>query len=404
MSIRIEALKEEIQQLVPRLVELRQDLHKHPELGFEEERTQGVIRAWLEQHGYAPRDSAKTGLVADLSPDLVAGRANGRTVALRADIDCLPMTELTNLPYRSVHAGRAHKCGHDGHTAILMGTAAILARHKDALPGNVRLLFQPAEEGVRGGGARVMVAEGALEGVSEVYGLHNWPAWPLGEVRVKAGAMMAQVHSFEIELIGKGGHGSQPQLARDPIVAASHLVTALQTVVSRGFGYEGGAVLSVCSFQAGTTNNVIPERAKLSGTIRTFDAAATERTLARFREIIRGVSATFGVECNETIEVGYPVLMNDPGCAEVVRRVATEALGAAAVSDGQLPMAGGEDFAYFAESRPSAYFFLGAKRGEEDTPVCHHPDFDFDDRLIPLGIELFLRIVLDRLAASGAGH
>ncbi len=387
-------VREEIRAIQSELVALRHDLHKHPELGFEEVRTQQVIRAWLESRGYTPKDSAGTGLYADLKPT----HGSGPMVALRADIDCLPMHELTDLPYRSVHAGRAHKCGHDGHTAILLGTAAILARHKDELPGNVRLLFQPAEEGVRGGGARVMVAEGALEGVSEVYGLHNWPAWPLGDVRVKAGAMMAQVHAFEIELIGKGGHGSQPQLCRDPIVAASHLVTALQTVVSRGFGYEGGAVLSVCSFQAGTTNNVIPERAKLSGTIRSFEPRATARVLERFRQVLSGVSASFGVEVNETIEVGYPVLMNDSGCAEVVRRVAIEAFGAERVSEADLPMAGGEDFAYFAQARPSAYFFLGAKRGEEDTPVCHHPDFDFDDRLIPVGIELFSRIVWDRLS------
>lgn len=388
-------VRDEIQEIEPELVEIRHDLHQHPELGFEEERTQAVVRAWLERHGYSPRPAAGTGLIADLHP----GRRPGPTIALRADLDCLPMPEHTALPYRSVHAGRAHKCGHDGHTAILMGAAAVLARHRDEIPGNVRLLFQPAEEGVRGGGARVMVAEGALEGVAEVYGLHNWPAWPLGEVRVRPGAMMAQVHTFEIELIGKGGHGSQPQLCRDPIVAASHLVSALQTVVSRGFGYEGGAVLSVCSFHAGTTNNVLPERARLSGTIRTFDPAATARTLERFREVIRGVASSFGVECNETIEVGYPVLMNDPGCAEVVRRVAAEALGEAQVKPAELPMAGGEDFAYFAEARPSAYFFLGARRGEEDTPVCHHPDFDFDDRLIPLGVELFLRIVWDRMAA-----
>lgn len=387
-------VRDEIREIEPELMEIRHDLHKHPELGFEETRTQAVVRAWLERYGYAPAESAGTGLVANLHP----GPRPGPTIALRADLDCLPMPEHTALPYRSVHAGRAHKCGHDGHTAILMGAAALLARHRDQIPGNVRLLFQPAEEGVRGGGARVMVAEGALDGVTEVYGLHNWPAWPFGEVRVKPGAMMAQVHSFEIELIGKGGHGSQPQLCRDPIVAASHLVTALQTVVSRGFGYEGGAVVSVCSFHAGTTNNVIPERARLSGTIRTFDPAATARTLERFREVIRGVASSFGVECNETIEVGYPVLMNDPGCAEVVRRVAAEALGEARVKPADLPMAGGEDFAYFAEARPSAYFFLGAQRGAGETPVCHHPDFDFDDRLIPLGVELFLRIVWDRMA------
>ena len=386
-------VKHEIEALQERLVEIRHDLHRHPELGFEERRTQGVIREWLEAHGYSPRDSAQTGLVAELHPG-----GGGPTIALRADMDALPMDETTDLPYRSINEGRAHKCGHDGHMTILMGTAAVLGRYREAFGGNVRLLFQPAEEGVRGGGARVMVEAGALDGVDEVYGLHSWPGWPMGELRVAAGPMMAQVHSFDVEVRGKGGHGSQPQLCRDPIVAASHLVTSIQTVVSRGLGYEGGAVVSVCSFQAGTTHNVIPDSAALSGTIRTFDQATAERVLERLGEVARGTAESFGVEVGLDIADGYPVLVNDSGCAEVVARVGEQVMGEGAVSSRDLPMAGGEDFAYLAQRCPSAFFFLGAQLEGEDTPVCHHPDFDFDDELIPFGIELFLRIVADRLS------
>ncbi|MFO0635711.1 MAG: amidohydrolase [Nannocystaceae bacterium] len=242
---------------MPELVAIRHDLHQHPELGFEEHRTSGIVRAFLERHGYAPRTSAGTGVIVE-----VAG-TGARRIALRADMDCLPMPEHTPLPYRSVYEGRAHKCGHDGHTAVLLGVAALLARRRTQLPGAVRLLFQPAEEGVDGGGARRMVEDGALAGCDEVYGLHNWPGYPFGHVHVKPGAMMAQTHWLGITVHGKGGHGSQPQSCRDPIVAASQIVVALQSVVARGLGYDGGAVVSVCRFSAGTTDNVLPDRAEL---------------------------------------------------------------------------------------------------------------------------------------------
>lgn len=387
--------RSEIAALTEQLREIRHDLHRHPELGFEEVRTQALVRAWLEARGYSPRNCAETGLVADLHPD-----RPGPIIALRADLDCLPMHESTGLPYQSVHPGKAHKCGHDGHTAILLGVADVLARHREEVGGNVRLLFQPAEEGVRGGGARVMVEEGALAGVREVYGLHNWPAYPKGELRVQAGPMLAQVHMLAITIRGKGGHGSQPQLCRDPIVAGSHLVVALQTVVSRGLGYAGGAVVSITQFSAGTTHNVIPDVARMKGTIRTFAPGPTERVLERVREVVSGVAATFAVDIDLQVEVGYPVTMNDAKCVEAVVRVGRAVLGPERVSSADLPLAGGEDFAYFAQAVPAAYFFLGARRGEEDTPVCHHPDFDFDDDLIPSGVAMFLGIVRDRLGAQ----
>lgn len=392
MSFVDAALRAEIAALHPELTMIRRDLHKHPELGFEEHRTGAVVRAWLERHGYAPRTCATTGVVADLHP----GRA-GKTIALRADLDCLPMPETTDLPYRSVHDGRAHKCGHDGHTAVLLGVAALLARHRDEVPGNVRLLFQPAEEGVDGGGAKRMVAEGALASVDEVYGLHNWPGHPLGHVRVKAGPMLAQTHWLGITVRGVGGHGSQPQSCRDPIVAASHIVVALQTVVARGLGYDGGAVVSICRFTAGTTDNVLPAIAELEGTVRTFAPEITELVLARIREVVHGTAAALGVTVALELEPGYPVVMNDPGCAEAVRRVASAVVGPDRVSDAGLPIAGGEDFAYMAQAVPGAFFFLGAGRPEGETPGCHHPDFDFDDAIIPTGVALFLGLVGDRL-------
>jgi amidohydrolase len=392
-----EVLRDHIAALQSELVAIRHDLHQHPELGFEETRTSALVRIWLERFGYAPRPCAKTGLVADLRPDLV-GRA--RTIGLRADLDCLPMPETTDLPYRSVHDGRAHKCGHDGHTAILLGVAAVLAQHRDALPGNVRLLFQPAEEGVDGGGAKVMVAEGALEGVDEVYGLHNWPGYPHGHVRVKPGAMLAQTHWLGITVEGKGGHASQPQLCRDPILAASHLVVALQSVIARGLGYEGGGVVSIARFTAGTTDNVLPSRAELEGTVRTFAPEVTARVLERIREIADGTAAMFGVRVNVELEPGYPVVMNDPECAAAVRKVAQRIVGAERVSDEGVPMAGGEDFAYMAQATRGAYFFVGTGAGDGATPICHHPDFDFDDRIIPTSMAMFLGLVRDRLAAA----
>jgi amidohydrolase len=375
----------------PALVRIRHDLHQHPELGFQEVRTQQVIREFLTALGYRPIDSARTGLYADLHP------GKQPTIALRADIDCLPIDEKTDLPYRSIHPGRAHKCGHDGHTTILLGTARALMQARDRIEGNVRLIFQPAEEGVEGGGARVMVEEGVLDGVREVYGLHNWPQFEKGAVRVKAGATMAQVHELYVDIEGVGGHGSQPQLCRDPIVAGAQLVSALQTLVSRELGYEGGAVVSICAFNAGNTHNVIPGVAQLKGTIRTFSPAVAERIVGRFHQILDGVMTASGTRARLELIEGYPVLVNDAACAEAVARVGESVVGKSNVSTDGLPIAGGEDFAYFTRTIPGAYFFLGAKKPNGETPCCHHPDFDFDDDLIPIGIRMFLGLVQDRL-------
>ena len=380
--------------LLPELIRVRHDIHKHPELGFAEHRTQELVMAWLRERGYEPRAIAGTGVVADLHP------SGDPIVALRCDLDALPIHETTELPYRSVHDGVSHKCGHDGHTTILLGVAALLAERRDSIPVDVRLLFQPAEEGVRGGGARVMVEEGAVTGVGQVYGLHNWPGFPKGVVRVKAGPVMAEVDNICLTIRGKGGHASQPQVCRDPIVAGAQIVTALQTVVSRGVGALESGVVSIGSFQAGHAYNVIPGSAQLLGTIRTLAAGTRERIHARIGEVVAGVAAAMGVAADLVIEPVYPVLSNDPDCAATVQRVARRLFPDAEVGEDELPLLASEDFSFFTRAVPGAYFFLGAGIPGADTPGCHHPDFDFDDDLIERGIAMFLGIVEDRLPAG----
>jgi amidohydrolase len=385
--------------LLDRFVEqaraVRHDVHQHPELGFEEKRTQSVVLDWLQRHGYAPRTMAETGVVADLHPDRV-GR--GPSIALRADLDALPIQENTPLAYKSVHDGVSHKCGHDGHTSILLATAAALAERRDQIPGNVRLIFQPAEEGVRGGGARVMVEEGVLEHVDEIYGLHNWPPFPKGSVRVAAGPTMAEVTTLEVGITGKGGHAAQPHHVRDPVVAGAQFVTAAQTVVSRGLSIHQPAVLSISTFHAGTAHNVIPSRAELTGTIRTFGSEVTSIVTERLERIGAQLGAAMGVEIEVRFIPHYPVLESDATCAEAVRRVAEQVVGPEQVSAQDVPITGGEDFAFYTRKIPGAYFFLGAGQPDGETPGCHHPDFDFDDELIPTGLQMFLGLVQDRLS------
>lgn len=380
--------------LLPVLIEARHDIHRHPELGFEEVRTQAKVRAWLESQGLTPKDCARTGLYADIE-----GSGPGRTIGLRADLDCLPMTEKTDLPYRSVHDGRAHKCGHDGHTAILMGAAAVLGADR-SFPGRVRLVFQPAEEGVDGGGAQVMIREGVLEGVDEIFGLHNWPLFPKGEVRVASGPVMAQVTDFDVEVWGVGGHASQPHAARDPIVAAAQIVSSIQTIVSRRVPYREQAVLSIGTLNAGTVRNVIPGRALMTGTIRTFDPQVTALVREELDRVVSGVAQGLGVRAEVRFDPKYPVLQNHAESAEAVRRVASEIVGPDRVSDRELPITGGEDFSYYTREIPGAYFLLGAGRPGESTPGCHHPDFDFDDDLIPLGVRMFVDLVRARTVAT----
>jgi amidohydrolase len=373
------------------LVELRHRIHRWPEPGFEEVRTQAAIVAALREAGLAPRACGGTGVIVDL------GGGGGPSIALRADIDCLRMTEANAaLPWRSERPGYAHMCGHDGHTATLVGLARLLAGVQDRLPGRVRLLFQPAEEGP--GGAPVMIAEGALDGVHEVYGMHNWPSAPLGALRTIAGPCMATVAEFTVEVRGKGVHASQPQDGRDPVLAAAHLITALQSIVSRNVHYQDRVVVSVTQVHGGEVFNVIPDTTTLGGTIRALSEEAYRVIVERMQAVVAGTTAALGCTAELKVTRMYPVLVNAPAPTELVERVGRAVLGD--VSTDMLPMLGAEDFAYFLEQRPGCFFFLGGGEPGRSNAMCHATDFDYNDRLIGIGVRFWVKLVEARMGVA----
>jgi len=366
-----------------RLVAFRRDLHRHPELKYEETRTSGKVVEALEAAGYGIRRMAGTGVVADTG--------TGPAVALRGDMDALPLQEENDTPHRSTVPGRMHACGHDGHTTILLGTALALAAAKSRIKGNVRLLFQPAEEG--GAGAERMRKEGALEGVTRVFGVHNWPVFPVGTVGVRSGPMMAAAALFEMKVIGVGGHGSQPQVAKDPILTAAQIVNMAQSLVSRETHPLKPAVVTFGTIHGGTATNIIPDFVTLSGTIRTFDDAQEDALGARLETLARSVCAASGLTLEYRYHRYYPVTSNHAADAALVREVGEELFGPGAVSEEQLPTMGAEDFSYFLQACPGAYFFLGGGAKGRTNSMCHSTTYDFNDDLILPGIRMYLRIV-----------
>ncbi|MCS6810339.1 MAG: M20 family metallopeptidase [Tepidimonas sp.] len=388
-----------------RFVALRRDLHAHPELGFEEVRTAERVATLLGEWGVeVHRGLGRTGVVG-----VVHGRdggACGRMVGLRADMDALPMTELNTFAHASRHPGRMHACGHDGHTAMLLAAAEHLARTRD-FDGTVVLIFQPAEEG--GGGARAMIADGLFERwpVQAVFGLHNWPGLPVGHVAVSPGPVMASSNECRVVLRGKGGHAALPHLATDPVPAACQLVLAWQTILTRNLKPIEPAVLSVTMLRAGEATNVIPDHVELQGTVRTFSVEALDQIEARMRELAEGVAAAYGLQADFTLRRNYPPTVNHAAEAQWVADVARELLGPDAVHP-QEPTLGAEDFAYMLQARPGAYLFLGNGNGQHraahgpghDAGPCtlHHPRYDFNDALIPLGASLWVRLAQRWLA------
>ncbi len=361
---------------------LRQHLHAHPELGWQEQHTQHVLREQLAGLGLQPRSIAGTGLLVETRPDLPVA------MALRADMDALPLQELTGLPYASTIPGCMHACGHDGHMTMVLGAARALLRSQ--APVNLRLLFQPAEEG--GLGAARMIQEGALEGVPEIYGLHNWTGLPTGSAAVTVGPVMAASNLFSMLFTGQGGHGSQPQAVRDPIVAAAQFVVAAQTVVSRSVHPLQPVVVSFGSIQGGTKGNIIPDQVELRGTIRTLDDDLSLQLRERLLSIARATASTQGVTVDASWEVDYPVTRN----AELgAGRVAQAIRAADAVHTGELPFPcmGAEDFSLYLQQRPGAFFFLGSGGPRADAPGVHTATYDFDDRAIAVGVRVFLLLV-----------
>ncbi len=396
-----QSVKDSIRTELDEVVAIRHDLHKNPELSFQEERTSKVVQRELDRLGiaYEAGKAGGTGVVAFI-PSTEAD-ADTPSVALRADMDALPITEQTGLSYSSTRDGVMHACGHDGHTSILLGVARVLSA-LETRPNNVTLVFQPAEES--GGGGQRFCAEGMLEGsagggigprVGRIFGLHGWPSLKLGTARTKPGPLMASTDEFIITVKGKGGHAARPHLARDPIVAASAIVMGLQTIVSRSTSPVDSLVCTIGRIEGGTVDNVIPEAVELEGTTRALTPEMRKLAEERVREISESVARAHGCTVEIRWNVGYPVVHNDRAMVEKFFDLAGRVLGEDNVSLAEAPVMGGEDFAYYAEHVPACFFFLGlCPKGDGSYPEIHTPRFDFNDNAIPLGIELMTRLAL----------
>ncbi|MDF2233056.1 M20 family metallopeptidase [Albimonas sp. CAU 1670] len=370
---------------------IRRDIHAHPEIGFQEVRTSGIVVEKLKEWGI----EVHTGIGGTGVVGVIEGKSPGRTVGLRADMDALPIEEETNLPWRSTVPGVSHACGHDGHTTILLAAAQRLAETRD-FAGRVVLIFQPAEEGL--GGARAMIADGLFEKFpcDEVYGLHNSPYTDPGVVGIKPGVAMAGADFFDIRIRGVGSHGASPQHSKDPIMVATALAQALQTIRSRNAPPHEAAVLSITQIHSGAAYNVVPSEATLSGTMRFFTDEAAERMRTRMREIAGGLAAAFGVEIEVDIRDIFTVLENDGGLSEIVAGIAAEVTDKALVKIQDEAATGSEDFADMLKAAPGVYFTVGHKG---DVPL-HNPAFVFDDDAIPLGASMLVKVAEARLAAG----
>jgi hippurate hydrolase len=372
--------------LTARARALRHDLHRHPELMFHEDRTAGVVRGELDRLGIAWRPCAGTGTVARLADD-----ARGRHIALRADLDALPLDELTGLSYASCHTGVMHACGHDGHTASLLAAAAWLKAHEGELPGPVTLLFQPAEEG--GHGARRMVEDGALADVSEVFGYHNWPPIPFGRAGCVPGTIFAANGEWSATINGRGGHASSPQHCIDPIVAGANFVSLVQQIVSRQISPQEAAVVSVTCFHGGTADNIIPDCVELVGTVRAATTELRDDLARRTEVVLQAACAPSGARGAFTYRPCYPATVNHPESARRAQEALVAVLGPDALANHGLPVMAAEDFGYYLTQIPGAYLLLGAGRPGAVMEPCHSPRFDFNDDLIPVVVRLWSRLV-----------
>ena len=386
MSDRIERL---IQAALPGLTQLRHDLHEHPELGYEEERTSARILSELQElPGLSIRTGvAETGVVATLGAD-----KPGPCVALRADMDALPIQEQSDRSYASKVPGKMHACGHDGHVTCLVGAARVLTALADELPGPVKFVFQPAEEG--GAGGRRMCEEGVLADpeVTAIFGLHGWPTLKIGEIALRPGPVLASSDKMEITVRGRGAHAAFPHQGIDPIVIASHVIVALQTVVSRTTDPLDSAVVTVARVVGGSGYNIIPPQVELAGTVRTLNSRTRQRIHRRIAEVAEGTASALGGGAEVEIFDGYPVLENDPVATDFVERTVAEA-GAGISFQSMDPVMGGEDFAFYAQRIPAAFYALGVcPAGVDQYPHLHQPNYDFSDGAIPHGVRMHVEV------------
>jgi hippurate hydrolase len=379
------------EQLFAEAVATRRDLHRHPELGFRETRTAAIVAAQLRDLAIEVHEGiAVTGVIG-----VLRGAKPGRTIMLRADMDALPMPDEKHVDYRSTVAGVMHACGHDGHVATLLAAARLIADRRADVSGTIVFCFQPAEEGL--GGARVMVEDGVLErfGVERAYGLHYLATIPLGVLATRPGPMMASADSFDVEITGRGGHGSMPHLTIDPVAAAAQSIVALNQIVARRTAAIEPAVVSVCAVHAGTTYNVIPSTAHVKGTIRAFDETLRAELQAQVRHVCMHACATAGATADVTLlNDGFPVTANDAGQAAYISALAADLLGEER-SVQTPPIMGAEDFSFFAQRVPACFFFVGSNGGPDTAHVNHHGKFDLDERALETGIALMNAIAFD---------
>ena len=363
----------------------RRHLHQIPELALDLPMTAAFVAERLREFGV---DELHEGIATSGMVAIINGQGEGPAIGLRADMDALPITEDTGAQYASQHEGRMHACGHDGHTTMLLGAAKYLCETRN-FTGRAALIFQPAEEAI--GGARIMVEEGIMErfGIDQVYALHNAPGMAEGSFLTTPGALMAAVDTFHIHIQGQGGHGAMPHEARDPVMAACGIAQAIQTIVSRNHHTLEDLVVSVTQIHTGSTDNVIPDTAYINGTVRTFNPQVQQMVMRRMQEIVAGQAASYGVTAELDYEVGYPATINDAGKASFAAGVAREIAGEANVEPEGGREMGAEDFAYMLEARPGAYLFLG----QGESAGLHHPKYDFNDAIAPVGASFFARLV-----------
>ena len=382
-----------IRDIVPDAQQWRREIHANPELLYDLPRTSSFVADRLREFGC---DEVRTAIGRTGVVGVIKGRKgdSSRAIGLRADMDALPIEEATNLPYRSGTPGKMHACGHDGHTAMLLGAARHLANTRD-FSGTAIVIFQPAEEG--GAGAKAMIDDGLMDNfaIEEVYGMHNMPHLPLGEFAIRQGPMLAAADAFTIRLEGRGGHAAMPNQCIDSIVAGAQIVTALQTIVSRNLDALDSCVVSVASFHAGTAFNILPQTAELLGTVRTLLPATRDLAERRMREIVAGIAAASGVTATVDYDRGYPSTRNHPRQTDFAALVARKVAGAEKVMTEISPVMGAEDFSFMLEARPGAFIFIG----NGDSAGLHHPGYDFNDQALPYGIAYWTQIVETALAA-----
>jgi len=390
------------------IVTIRHDLHAHPELGYAEKRTSSVVVSELDKAKiqHAPGLAGGTGVLAYL-PATTVSPETAATIALRADMDALPIKENTGKPYSSQNPGVMHACGHDGHTSILIGAAKVLAEAER--PNNILLLFQPAEEG--GAGGKRMCEDGALDGkvlgrpVDRIFGLHGSPLIHVGQIATRKGAMLASADGFEIRVKGKGGHAAMPHFGIDPIVAASHIVVTLQTIASRNISPLDSIVVTIGQVQAGSASNIIPDEALIVGTLRTLNMTTRELGQRRIREIAASVAEALGAETSISWLYGYPVTWNDPVATAEFREAVGPAFGDLLVAEDVEPVMGAEDFSFYAEKVPACFYWLGLlPTGEQRYPNLHAAEFDFNDDAIPFGVRAMCSLALSEYKGLEAGR